>query len=41
MGLRTVMAWRPAEVGRRLIEESGGDPWRRWKDPDEDPRPPA
>lgn len=32
MGLRTVVAWRPAEVGRLLIEESGDDPWRRWKE---------
>lgn len=32
MGLRTVLAWRPAEVGRYLIEEGKDDPWGRWKE---------
>ena len=32
MGLRTVVAYRPSEVGRRLIAESGTDPWLRWKE---------
>jgi hypothetical protein len=31
IGLRTVVAYRPSEVGRNLIAESGGDPWLRWK----------
>lgn len=31
MGLRTVLAYRPAEVGR-LIPSSGDDPWLRWKE---------
>lgn len=32
MGLRTVMAWRPAEVGRHLVDETAADPWLRWKE---------
>ena len=32
MGLRTVVAWRPAEVGRRLVDETAADPWLRWKE---------
>jgi len=32
MGLRTVMAYRPAEAGRLLITETGVDPWLRWKE---------
>jgi hypothetical protein len=32
MGLRTVMAFRPAETGRHLITETGVDPWLRWKE---------
>jgi hypothetical protein len=32
MGLRTVLAWRPSEVGRHLHDEGAVDPWRRWKD---------
>jgi hypothetical protein len=32
MGLRTVMTWRPSEIGRYLIEETGTDPWLRWKE---------
>lgn len=32
MGLRTVVAYRPAEVGRHLINETGFDPWLRWKE---------
>jgi len=32
MGLRTVVAYRPSEVGRHLIAESGTDPWLRWKE---------
>ena len=31
MGLRTVIAWRPAEVGRFLEDASAVDPWGRWK----------
>lgn len=31
MGLRTVLAWRPSEVGRLLKDDSQTDPWRRWK----------
>ena len=32
MGLRTVVSWRPAEVGRRLVDETATDPWGRWKE---------
>lgn len=32
MGLRTVAAWRPTEVGRRLVDETAADPWLRWKE---------
>ncbi len=31
MGLRTVAAWRPAEVGRRMKNDSLTDPWQPWK----------
>lgn len=31
LGLRTVVAWRPAEVGRRLMTTET-DPWLRWKE---------
>jgi len=31
MGLRTVVDYRPSEVGRLLIAENGADPWLRWK----------
>jgi hypothetical protein len=30
MGLRTVIAWRPGEVGR-LLRNDGVDPWGTWK----------
>jgi hypothetical protein len=32
MGLRTVLAWRPSEVGRLLKDERLTDPWLRWKE---------
>jgi hypothetical protein len=32
MGLRTVLAWRPSEVGRRLKDERLTDPWMKWKE---------
>ncbi len=32
MGLRTVVDWRPSEVGRRLVDETAADPWLRWKE---------
>jgi hypothetical protein len=32
MGLRTVVAYRPSEVGRVLAATSGTDPWLRWKE---------
>ncbi len=32
MGLRTVVAYRPAEVGRHLVDETAADPWLRWKE---------
>jgi hypothetical protein len=32
MGLRTVVAYRPAEVGRYLVTGTGADPWLRWKE---------
>jgi len=32
MGLRTVVAYRPSEVGRVLAAKSGTDPWLRWKE---------
>jgi hypothetical protein len=32
MGLRTVVDYRPSEVGRLLIAENGTDPWLRWKE---------
>jgi hypothetical protein len=31
VGLRTVVAWRPAEVGRLLQDERLADPWAPWK----------
>jgi hypothetical protein len=31
MGLRTVIAWRPTEVGRVLHDDKAVDPWARWK----------
>jgi hypothetical protein len=31
MGLRTVLAWRPDEVGRLLKDEKLTDPWINWK----------
>lgn len=31
MGLRTVVAWRPKEVGRLLYDQRAVDPWGRWK----------
>jgi hypothetical protein len=32
MGLRTVVAWRPSEVGRLLKDEKLTDPWGKWKE---------
>ncbi len=32
MGLRTVVSFRPAEIGRRLHSESAAEPWARWKE---------
>ena len=32
MGLRTVVTYRPAEVGRHLVSDAAADPWRRWKE---------
>jgi hypothetical protein len=32
MGLRTVVDWRPGEVGRLLVDETAADPWLRWKE---------
>src|SRR5207248_5974799 len=31
MGLRTVVAYRPQEVGRLLVDNAQTDPWNRWK----------
>ena len=31
MGLRTVLAWRPSEVGRLLKDDAATDPWAAWK----------
>ncbi len=31
MGLRTVVSYRPAEIGRRLHSESAPEPWAEWK----------
>lgn len=31
MGLRTVVSFRPDEIGRRLHAESAPEPWARWK----------
>jgi hypothetical protein len=32
MGLRTVVSFRPTEIGRRLHSESAPEPWARWKE---------
>ena len=32
MGLRTVVSFRPAEIGRRLHSETAAEPWARWKE---------
>lgn len=32
MGLRTVVSYRPAEVGRLLHSETASEPWARWKE---------
>ncbi len=32
MGLRTVVSFRPSEIGRRLHSESAPEPWARWKE---------
>jgi len=32
MGLRTVAAYRPSEVGRHLVRDQDPDPWLRWKE---------
>jgi hypothetical protein len=32
MGLRTVVAWRPSEVGRVLRNDKLVDPWLKWKE---------
>jgi len=32
MGLRTVVNYRPSEVGRLMVNDSLVDPWSRWKD---------
>jgi hypothetical protein len=31
LGLRTVLSWRPSEVGR-FLKDDARDPWQRWKD---------
>ncbi len=31
MGLRTVLTYRPSEVGRHLVSDAESDPWLRWK----------
>lgn len=31
MGLRTVVTYRPSEIGRHLHAEGANDPWGRWK----------
>lgn len=31
VGLRTVVAWRPSEVGR-ILKNNETDPWQRWKE---------
>lgn len=31
MGLRTVLTYRPSEIGRQLHSEAASDPWGRWK----------
>ena len=32
MGLRTVVSYRPTEIGRRLHSETAPEPWARWKE---------
>jgi hypothetical protein len=32
MGLRTVLSYRPANSGQRMVDNSQIDSWRRWKD---------
>lgn len=32
MGLRTVVSFRPDEIGRRLHSETAPEPWARWKE---------
>lgn len=32
IGLRTVLSYRPSEVGRHLVDETDADPWLRWKE---------
>jgi hypothetical protein len=32
LGLRTVLAWRPSEVGRHTNDQRLLDPWSRWKE---------
>ena len=32
MGLRTVLNYRPSQVGRLMVNDSLVDPWSRWKD---------
>jgi len=32
MGLRTLVNYRPSEVGRLMVNDSLVDPWSRWKD---------
>ena len=32
MGLRTVVSFRPDEIGRRLHAETAPEPWARWKE---------
>jgi hypothetical protein len=31
MGLRTVVSFRPAEIGRHLVSDQVTEPWARWK----------
>ncbi len=32
MGLRTVLTYRPSEIGRRLVSDAATDPWLAWKE---------
>lgn len=32
MGLRTVLAYRPSEVGRHMVKDGSTDPWLAWKE---------